>query len=220
LQEEIWEVFDQGTNKTEANLLPLASNAWTEGLDNVEGSLSNDKRKTAPAEGRLADPKRCHRIAANFEDDEKRGTHVVAGRLDFQNDRHLEAVGLQISAATCNKERLNSLKAFDEDTLTGFGIILNPQTMSTSKLNLVAIANPREIVCYSLEEDAALSAMIIIFVSIENLKMKKKRPRRRKKERRMNQDREGWNWMRSHGYLLQVFGDKNSLKDGEIVMTL
>ena len=120
MQEEIWEVFDQGTNKTKA------SNAWTEGLDNVEGSLSNDKRKTAPAKERLADLKRCHRIAANFEDDEKRGTYVVAGRLEFRNDRHLEAVGLQISAATCDKEQLNSLKAFDVDTLTSFGIILDP----------------------------------------------------------------------------------------------
>ena len=57
LQEERWEVFDRVTNETKANLLLLASNAWTEGLDNVEGSLSSDKGKTALAEGRLANPK-------------------------------------------------------------------------------------------------------------------------------------------------------------------
>ena len=58
--------------------------------------------------------------------------------------------------------------------------------MGTNNLNLVAIANPREMVCYSLEIDANLTAIIITFVPIDkNLRMKNKRPRRRKKERRI-----------------------------------
>ena len=73
------------------------------------------------------------------------------------------------------------------DILTGFGIIVDPQTMCTSNLNLIAIANPKEMVCYSLEVDAALTAMIIIFVLVdEKLRMKKQPPRRRMKERRIN----------------------------------
>ena len=74
------------------------------------------------------------------------------------------------------------------DILTDFGTILDPQTTSTGNLDWVTIANPREMVYYSLEVDAALTAMIIIIVLVdENLRTKKKRSRRRMKERRINQ---------------------------------
>jgi len=148
-----------------------------------------DKRKTTPVGGSLADPKRYHRVVVIFEDDERRGTYVVTRQIsEFQNEHHLKALGLQVSVATYDREQLNSLKAFDMDILTGFGIIVDPQIMCTNNLNLKAIANPREMVYYSLEVDAALTAMIIIIVLVdENLRTKKKRPRRRMKEKRENQ---------------------------------
>ena len=91
--------------------------------------------------------------------------------------------------------------------------------MCTSNLNLIAIANPGKMVCYSLEVDAALTTMISIFVPVdENLRTKKKRRRRRIERKKNKPDRESWNWMKGHGYLLQVLGDNNSLKEEGIVM--
>ena len=94
----------------------------------------------------------------------------------------------------------------DVDILTGFGTILDPQTVSTSNLDWVAIAKPRGMVYYTLEVDAALITTVIAsltkdfglenisvvttcgFVPIdENTRAKRNRPRRRKKERRIKQ---------------------------------
>ena len=124
------------------------------------------------------DPKMCRNVAVNFEVEEQ-----------YQ----LKAEGLQVSAVACDQKQLNSMKALDEDILTGFGIILDPQSMGTSYLNLVAITNPREMVCRSLEEDAALIALIIIFVLAEEYpRTKNKRPRKGMiKERTTKRERVG-----------------------------
>ena len=67
---------------------------------------------------------------------------------------------MQISAANYGRERLNSLKALDGDILIGFGTILDPQTVSTSNLDWVAIANSKGMAYYTLEVDAALIAIV------------------------------------------------------------
>ena len=93
---------------------------------------------------------------------------------EFRDEHHLKALWWQVSATTCDKKQLNSLKALDVDILMEFGIILDPQTIGTNNLNLVAIANPREMVCYSLKKDVALTAITIIFVPVdENLRTTK-----------------------------------------------
>ena len=51
-------------------------------------------------------------------------------------------------------------------------------------------------------------------------KNKEEEIQKEEEEKKDEKDRKGWNQMKSHGYLLQVLGDKNSLKKEEIIMTL
>ena len=80
------------------------------------------------------------------------------------------------------------------DILIGFGTILDPQIASTNNLDWVAIANPREMVYYTLEVDATLIAIVRAVVTSrgfvlvdENIRAKRNRPRWRRKERGINQ---------------------------------
>ena len=109
---------------------------------------------------------------------------------EFQNDQHLKALRLQVSATTYDRERLNSLKALDVDILTGFGTILDSQTVSTNNFDWVVIANPWGSVYHTLEVDATLIAIVQVvvitcgFVLVdENIRAKRNMPRWRKRNK-------------------------------------